>query len=298
MQDAIVPCQECANRARLPHEAFEEIKHQVMRTLAKRYTAPENSTGYQDPADVRTLFEMAKAKGTKQAWKEAHHALRKTRMEWAKERLEDAAQLDWRDARRRKTKVGRGWEMGFSQHQTEQGVEPHDCIHKHSESIFNTADAIGDQFEREFLPSRDFTEQELTDAVSKTKLGKSVGVDETSAELGLWRYPSRQSPGPSVDLLLLLPSTYKLRYTELPLNTIMVCVNGCIAALMNADRETVRMLEGQEVNVLGSACWRAELLSSEAPKLESGSLKRPDQHAGFGVLSRRTSPQLFIMSPA
>ena len=168
------------------------INQQVMRALAKRYTAPQHSTGYRDPADVRTLFEMAKTAGTQQAWKTAHRARRRARMEWAKKRLEDAAQGDWREAKRRKVKVGRGWEMGFSQHQMEQGVEPHDCIHRHFDSIFNTADTIGDWFEGDFLPARDFTEQELVEAVGKAKLGKSVGVDETSAELfrGLMEEPS------------------------------------------------------------------------------------------------------------
>ena len=77
----------------------------------------------------------------------------------------------------------------------EQGVEPHDCIHDHFDAIFNTEDTIGDQFEGDFAPSPDFTEQELREAVSKTNLGKSVGVDETSAELfrGLMEEPSTVS---------------------------------------------------------------------------------------------------------
>ena len=88
-----------------------QVSQQTLRRLAKQYTAPEASAGYRDPADVRAMFRMARFGGTAAEWKTAHHARRKARAEWATSRLEAAAQGDWKEAKRRKTNVGRGWEM-------------------------------------------------------------------------------------------------------------------------------------------------------------------------------------------
>ena len=166
-----------------PRRVSGKINQEILKGLAKHYTKPEQTQGYRDPPDVRALYDMARAGGDKCAWKKAHQARRRARYEWNRQNLARAAQGDWREAKRQKTNVGKQWELEYANYQMEKGVEPHRSIHEHFAGIFANGPVDLNQFEGEFDRSPDFSKTELLQAVGKAKLGKSVGVDGTSAEL-------------------------------------------------------------------------------------------------------------------
>ena len=88
--------------------------------LAEQYTSPHQSQGYRDPADVRTLFDMARHSCQKEDWKKAQQARRKARAQWSQNRLEQAVNGDWSQVRRLQGDRRKGWEASFACHMAEQ----------------------------------------------------------------------------------------------------------------------------------------------------------------------------------
>ena len=151
--------------------------------LAQRYTKPKQGEGYRDPADVKTLFAIAKHGGLKEDWKKAQQARKKAKQRWDQERLEKAVSGDWAELRRLRVGRGKRWETHFACQMAESNQEPQQAIHEHLSGIFATGREVESLLEDRVLECPRITEEEVVLGVGKAKSGKAVGVDQTSKEL-------------------------------------------------------------------------------------------------------------------
>ena len=156
----------------------ERIKH-----LAQTHTKPRAGTAYRDPSHVVDLFRAAKHSHSKEDWKRAHKARREARSKWEAARLERALQGDWREVGYLRTRERRGWEAEFACAMAAKDVDPHEAVHEHLSGIFAKGEPVDNLMPQIVAPSPEITIDELRRACGKSKKGKAVGHDKTSAEL-------------------------------------------------------------------------------------------------------------------
>ena len=159
------------------------VNQEVFKELAQQYTSPHQSSGYRDPADVKTLFHMARHSRRKEDWKTALRARKRARSRWSQARLQEAVDGDWVQLKRLHGDRRKGWETSFACHMAEAQKEPHQAIHDHLEGIFGEGEDVSHLVEEEIPDSPEITEEEILVGVGKAKAGKAVGVDLTSKEL-------------------------------------------------------------------------------------------------------------------
>ena len=171
-----------------PREVVSEIPAQHTMTqghfmhLADTFTNPRKGAAYRDPPE-KVLYKRAKVSRDKQAWKQAHQARRGARARWETAGLERALDGDWREVGYLRVRESKGWEANFACAMAEKDADPHEAIHTHFRDIFAKGESIEGLVESEVGPSPDITIGELPAAASKSKKGKAVGSDRTSAEL-------------------------------------------------------------------------------------------------------------------
>ena len=161
-----------------PLPRMDGINEEVLKQVAKQCTRTPEGKGYKDTADVKAKFQRARSTKHPSHWKEALQARRQARMVWEKERLDAAAQGDWRAIRGNRKKTDK-WETGFAEATQDF---PREATHGHLERTYQGEDMPAWE-EKEEEPIPDFTMQELCDAAAKGAMNKSVGVDGVSHEL-------------------------------------------------------------------------------------------------------------------
>ena len=102
---------------------------------------------------------------------------------WRAGKISDALAGDWPAVRTTRPRQMQGWETEFADSQMSAGVKPHEAIHNHFAAIFASDTEVPAPPFDGYADSPGFTREELLAAVHRAKDGKSVGMDETSAEL-------------------------------------------------------------------------------------------------------------------
>ena len=100
------------------------------------------------------------------------------RRKWEDQRLERAAEGDWKSLKQVRRKQEQ-WEPGLAE---ANGGSPHEAIHQHLEEIYQ-GQPLGAWEWEDDEPTEPFTLQELQEAAEKGKLKKAVGSDKVSHEL-------------------------------------------------------------------------------------------------------------------
>ncbi|CAE7422363.1 unnamed protein product, partial [Symbiodinium sp. CCMP2456] len=168
-----------------------ELDQREAKRLAAEHTGVPKKKGYQDPASVRTLFQMARHGRSGQDWKKAFAERKKAKQAFREEQIRSATSGGWCDYKSLKKRPGTEWECHFAESQ--QG-DPHKAIHDHLQGIYgNEPPDLTD-----FLPDTPFepiTPEELREATAAGKKGKSTGEDGTSQELleGILQAPGGES---------------------------------------------------------------------------------------------------------
>ena len=146
------------------------------------YTGPYKGIAYKDPADVKTLFSMARIGRQPEDWKKALRARAEARRRWATALIARATNGDW-GAYKETKKGATGWETTYANAQPE-GDDPHQTVHDHLQGIYEKRDMPPFPFANHEVPkSEDFTVEELGEALSQGKTKKAVGEDQVSHEL-------------------------------------------------------------------------------------------------------------------
>ncbi|CAE7428891.1 unnamed protein product [Symbiodinium sp. CCMP2456] len=160
-----------------PLRAIASLDQTELERLAAVHTKPKKGESYQDPADVKVLFRMARHGRDKDAWKAAFQARRKARVRWEKEKLAEACKGNWGAFRRFRKRTNLDWEYSFA----DAHHEPHTVIHDHLQGIYTSDDCVKPMTPE--LPFVPISMDELKAAIHQGKTGVSVCHDGTSHDL-------------------------------------------------------------------------------------------------------------------
>ena len=161
-------------------QPLEVMSQQDLEGLAAKYTKPWASQAYEDPPDVKVLYQMARAGMQSEDWKKAHRGRAAARRRWREDHVAAACRGNWGSYRVGVKKGATGWEDEFANAMPED-KNPHEEIHNHLQSIYQGTPLKALEGEVESVP--DFTVEELRAALTKGQRRKSVGRDKVSHEL-------------------------------------------------------------------------------------------------------------------
>ena len=161
-------------------EPVRRVNQEVLKNLATQHTGPPSGQGYKDSRETKQLFARARHTKRPEDLKMALPSRKKAHQEWREAKVARASQGDWHAFRACRARTNQGWESNLASHLDSD--DPHHTLHEHYSNLFRKDQGIT---RRSSAPptSKDITQQELQMAMSKVKLGKSVGHDEVSMEL-------------------------------------------------------------------------------------------------------------------
>ena len=152
-----------------------------LKDLAQKHTKPPPKKGCKDTEEVKELFRRAKRIGSKQAWKQAHRSRKIAHDEWKQAQLLEATSGNWKLVRDCRPSTNVGCEIRMAEALAPH--DPNDQLHDHYRETFRSKEPVCLPTSEPSCRSPDFSEDELMFALSKGKLGKSVGNDGVSLEL-------------------------------------------------------------------------------------------------------------------